>query len=135
MNQKDAKIKDIVRLNVSSIYDQFICNTSHISPLKSVRQRRLTNDAVPGVELGGVAKATVGMEVCKAGQPHPSVSVREGEGDAVGAGLRDRVPPFHVGVHGVGGLRGAVHPGGLHGVLVVVLGDLRRCHVNTETEG
>lgn len=77
----------------------------------------------------------MGMEVCKACQPHPSVRVREGEGDAVGAGLRDRVPPFHVGVHGVGGLRGAVHPGGRHGVLVVVPGDLRRCKVNTETEG
>lgn len=76
----------------------------------------------------------MGMEVCKAGQPHPSVRVCEREGDAVGAGFRHRVPPFHVGVHSIGGLRGAVHPGGRHGVLVVVPGDLRRCDVNTGTE-
>lgn len=75
------------------------------------------------------------MEVCKAGQPHPSVRVREGEGDAVGTGLRDRVPPFNIRVHGVGGLRGAVHPGGRHGVLVVVPGDLRRRRVNSVTQG
>lgn len=75
------------------------------------------------------------MKVCKAGQPHPSVHVREGEGDAVGAGLRDRVPPFNVGVHGVGGLRGAVHPGGRHGVLVVVPGDLCQCTVDPGTKG
>lgn len=108
---------------------------SHFPCLKPAGQRRLTNDAVPGVELRGVAKATVGMEVREAGQPHPSVRVREGEGDAVGAGLRDRVPPFRVGVHGVGGLRGAVHPGGRHGVLVVVPGDLHWCDVNTGTKG
>lgn len=66
------------------------------------------------------------MEVCKAGQPHASVRVREGEGDAVGTGLRARVSPFNVGVHGVRGLRQAVHPGGRHGVLVVVPGDLRQ---------
>lgn len=77
----------------------------------------------------------MGMEVCKTGQPHPSVRVREGEGDAVGTGLRDRVPPFNVGVHAVGGLRGAVHPGGRHGVLVVIPCDLRRCKVNPETQG
>lgn len=86
---------------------------------------RLTDDAVPGVELAGAAKANVGMEVCKAGQPHASVHVREGEGDAVGTGLRDGVPPFDVGVHAVGRLGRAVHPGGRHGVLVVVPGDLR----------
>lgn len=73
----------------------------------------------------------MGMEVCKAGQPHPSVRVREGQGDAVGAGLRDRVSPFNVGVHGVGGLGGAVHPGGRHGVLVVVPGDLGQRRVNS----
>lgn len=43
----------------------------------------LTNDTVSFIELRGVAKATVGMKMCKARQPQPCVCVREGEGDAV----------------------------------------------------
>lgn len=66
----------------------------------------------------------MGMEVCKASQPHSSVRVREGEGDAVRAGLRDWGPPFDLGIHCVWSLGGAVHPGGRQGVLVVVPGDL-----------
>lgn len=73
---------------------------------------RLTNNAVPFIELEGVAKATMGMEMCKARQPHSSVYVCEGEGDAVRAGLWDRRPPFSVRIHCVWCLRGAVHPGG-----------------------
>lgn len=64
------------------------------------------------------------MEVCEAGQPHSGVRVREREGDAVRAGLRDGRPPFEVGVHRVWGLGAAVHPGGRQGVLVVTPGDL-----------
>lgn len=41
----------------------------------------LTDDPVSFIELGGVAKATVGMQVCEACQPQ--TSVREGESDAV----------------------------------------------------
>lgn len=84
----------------------------------------LTNDAVPLVQLVGVAKATVGMEACEAGQPHSRVRVCEREGDAVRAGLWDRRPPFDVGVHRVWSLRATVHPGGRQGVLVVTPGDL-----------
>lgn len=43
----------------------------------------LTNDAVAFVKMRGVAKATVGMEVCKACQTQASVCVCEREGDAV----------------------------------------------------
>lgn len=88
------------------------------------KSTRLTNDAVPRVQLVGVAKATVGMEVCEAGQPHSGVRVQEGEGDAVRAGLWDRRPPFDVGVHRVRSLRATVHPGGRQGVLVVTPADL-----------
>lgn len=90
----------------------------------SHKSTRLTDDAVPLVQLVGVAKATVGMEVCEAGQPHSGVRVREWEGDAVRAGLWDRRPPFDVVVQRVWSLRGTVHPGGCQGVLVVVPGDL-----------
>lgn len=62
--------------------------------------------------------------MCKACQPQSSVCVCEGEGDAVRAGLGDRRPPFSIRLHGVRCLRGAVHPGGRQGVLVVVPGDL-----------
>lgn len=64
------------------------------------------------------------MEVCEAGQPHSGVRVREGEGDAVRAGLWDRRPPLRLQVQRVWSLRGAVHPGGCQGVLVVAPGDL-----------
>lgn len=88
----------------------------------------------------GVANATVGMEVCKAGQPHSGVRVCEGEGDAVRAGLWDRRPPLHLEVHRVRSLRGTVHPGGCQGVLVVAPGDLwkyehqRQCEPHTHTQ-
>lgn len=86
----------------------------------------LTNDTVSLIEPAGVVKATVGMEMCKACQPQSSVCVCEGEGDAVWAGLWDRKPPFGIRVHWVWCLRGAVHPGGHQGVLVVVSSDLFR---------
>ena len=74
--------------------------------------------------MGSVAKATVGMEVCEACQPNPSVGVCEGEGDAVRAGLWDRRPPFSFRIQRVWCLRGAVHPAGSQSVVVVALGDL-----------
>lgn len=43
----------------------------------------LTNNTVSFIELRGAAKATMGMEMCKACQSQSSVCVREGEGDAV----------------------------------------------------
>ena len=83
-----------------------------------------TDDAVPVVEAGHAAQAGVGgVQVGQAGQPQPGVGVvGEGQGDAVGAGLRDRGSPL--GVEGVRGQRGAVHPAGGQGVLVVAPGDL-----------
>lgn len=105
----------------------------------SHKSTRLTDDAVPLVQLVGVAKASVGVEVCEAGQPHSGVRVCEREGDAVRAGLRDRRPPFEVGVHRVRSLRATVHPGGRQGVLVVAPGDLqkhghqRETHTHTHT--
>lgn len=62
--------------------------------------------------------------MCEAGQSQAGVRVCEGEGDAVRAGLWDCRSPFSIWVHRVGGLRGAVHPRGCEGVLVVVPGDL-----------
>lgn len=58
-------------------------NHSNDNNLKVQNMTLLTNNAVSLIELEGVAKTAMGMEMCKACQPHSSVCVCEGEGDTV----------------------------------------------------
>ena len=90
-------------------------------------------EAGRAAQAGGVGRVQVG----EAGQAQAGVGVvGEGQGDAVRAGFRDGGSPL--GVEGVRGEGGAVHPAGGQGVLVMAPGDLgggQVCLSGTCTQG